>query len=123
VRSKFLTALRGPDARRLVLLLAAVLVFAGLFDGLGAGKAATSGLTILCQAADGGSVPGNAPDDRHTDCCLSGHRLSPGDLPAKDRFAPSNLPPQAGPARGAGGGLTATTSHASTGPRGPPLSG
>jgi hypothetical protein len=123
MQAGFLSLMRGPDGRRLNIVLAAMLALAALISSVSAGFAASGETGVICRAdASSKNAPAPLPATEHFACCIAGHgptlAHSPPEravlvLPRADGLV---LPPP----RDAKSVVVLPT-LASEGPRGPPL--
>jgi hypothetical protein len=123
MRTGFLSMMRGPDGRRLNIVLAAMLAIAALMSSVSAGFAAGGETGVICRAdASSKHSPAPLPATDHFACCIAGHGPTPaGSAPERAVLV---LPRAAGlilpPPRDAKSVVLLPT-LASEGPRGPPL--
>jgi hypothetical protein len=125
MRSSFLSLMRGPDGRRLGLVLAVVLFVSGLVGAIGTGAAVAmtgDGFAICTTDGASGGAPAHHPADHAIDCCLLGH------APAQAAAAPAAIEIGAIAMRQGALPIPAADTDpivrrflGSDGPRGPPL--
>jgi hypothetical protein len=123
MQAGFLSLMRGPDGRRLNIVLAAMLAIAALIASVSAGFAAGGETGVICRAdASGKNSPAPLPATDHFACCIAGHNAVPGASPPErtvlvlPRAAGLMLPPPLDAKS-----VVVRLTLASEGPRGPPL--